>query len=204
MSQIALPLDTTPKAENSGFLVTAANIAVCNQLENWQAWPHMTAILVGPQSSGKSAILESFSNDSGGYIMDDADSREDEVIFHLWNRAREEQKPLLLTSRMPVSEWSIVLPDLKSRLASSLLLELGPPDEEMIAGLMQQYFVRRGLSISEDALAYLAKRMQRSYRFVELLAAKMDNIAIEQKKPVTLAVARAALAEQQSGNGPDI
>jgi len=67
----------------------------------------------------------------------------------------------------------------------------------MIEGLLQKYFVTRGLSISEDALAYLGKRMERSYRNVQQLAGRMDELAIEKKRSVTLAIARAALAEMQ-------
>jgi len=41
--------------------------------------------------------------------------------------------------------------------------------------------------------------MERSYHNVELLAQKMDKIAIERKKPITLAIAKAAMLEQQAG-----
>ena len=70
----------------------------------------------------------------------------------------------------------------------------------MIDGLLQQYFAKRGLSISQDALGYLTKRMERSYHNVELLAQKMDMIAIERKKSITLAIAKAALLERQTGS----
>ena len=195
MTQIALPLETTSSAEDGGYIVSAANQHVHEQLQNWQTWPNRTAILIGPPASGKSAITRQFSKQFGGFVRDDADAVDDDQLFHLWNRAQEESKPLLLASAKPVVDWDVELPDLKSRLAASLLIEIGPPDEAMIEGLLQKYFVTRGLSISEEALAYLGKRMERSYAHVQELAAKMDSLAIEKKRAVTLAIARAALTD---------
>lgn len=200
MRQIALPLEIAVPNNGGGYLVSDCNVDIHNQLLSAASWPTGVAILVGEKFSGKTLISKAFAGEADGLILDDADREDDEVIFHLWNRAKEEKKPLLLTSCQPVSEWGIVLPDLKSRLAASLLLQIGPPDEVMIEGLLQQYFAKRGLSISQDALGYLTKRMERSYHYVELLAQKMDRLAIERKKAVTLAIAKAALLERQDGS----
>ncbi|MEP2989431.1 MAG: ATPase [Parasphingorhabdus sp.] len=200
MSQIALPLEIAVPNQGGGYLVSDCNAHIHTQLQNSKTWPNGTAILIGEKLSGKTAIGRAFIRDTGGLILDDADREDDEPIFHLWNRAKEEKRPLLLTASLPVADWSIALPDLKSRLAASLLLQIGSPDEVMIDGLLQQYFAKRGLSISPDALGYLTKRMERSYHNVELLAQKMDKIAIERKKPITLSVAKTALLEQQAGS----
>ncbi len=194
MSQIALPLEQKPPAEQIGYLVTEANASVHEQLQNWQDWTHHTLILTGPTESGKSTMAAAFVRDSGGLCLDDASDHDDTEIFHLWNRANMEQRPLLLVSRMPVAQWGVTLPDLQSRLAASLHLAIGAPDQAMIDGLLQKYFAVRGLTISEDALRYLGKRMVRSYAMVRQLAQKMDALAIEAKKPANLAIAKAALA----------
>ena len=195
MNQIALPLDIASPDDDEGYLVSECNSSVHSQLQRWPEWPHGTAILIGEQSSGKTVMAEQFRRDADGLILDDADTEEEEAIFHLWNRANEQHRPLLLTSRLSVSEWNVDLPDLKSRLAASLLLVIGPPDEAMMDGLLQKYFTRRGLSVSPEVIGYLIKRMERSYRAVELLAQKMDKIAIERKKPINITVAKAALFE---------
>lgn len=197
MSQIALPLDTAVTAQDDGYIVTSANAGAHDHLQNWESWPNLTAILVGDKAAGKSAMAQQFERDSGGYIVDDAKVMKDDDLFHLWNRARQEQKPLLLVSSKPVSGWDVKLPDLKSRLAASLLITIDPPDEAMMEGLLQKYFALRGLSISEDALSYLGKRMERSYQYVQLLAQNMNIIAIERKKPITRAIAIEALTQHQ-------
>lgn len=204
MSQIALPLDTAITAQDDHYIVTLSNAGAHDQLQNWQDWPNLTAILIGDHAAGKSVMAQQFERDSGGYVVDDAAVMQDDDLFHLWNRARQEQKPLLLVSSKPVPAWGVDLPDLKSRLAASLLIEIGPPDEAMIAGLFQKYFGSRGLSISEDALSYLGKRMERSYRDVQLLSQSMDKLAIERKRPITRAIAKEALERHQmSGDEPE-
>lgn len=200
MSQIALPLEPISSPEQGGYLVTAANADVHRHLQNWSDWPHHTLILTGPAVSGKSAMATAFAAESGGLYLDDACDHEDVEIFHLWNRANSEQRPLLLVSARPVAQWGINLPDLQSRLAASLHLDIGAPDQAMIDGLFQKYFAIRGLTISEDALRYLEKRMIRSYAMVRQLAGKMDALAIESKKPINLAIAKSALGFFDAGD----
>lgn len=144
-------------------------------------------------------MAAAFKAESGGLSVDEASTTDDTEMFHLWNRANGEKRPLLLLSEKPVSEWGVILPDLKSRLASSLHLQIDPPDQAMIDGLFQKYFASRGLTISEDALRYLEKRMIRSYAMVQQLAQKMDQLAIETRKPINLAVAKSALGYFDAG-----
>jgi len=145
VNQIALPLDISSSSKRGGYLIADCNAEVHTQLENWKLWPHKTAILIGPKSSGKTAMAEQFVKKTGGLILDDADQEAAEAIFHLWNRAVADQRPLLLTAARPVIQWNIALSDLRSRLAASLLITLGPPAEMMIEGLLQQYFAKRSL-----------------------------------------------------------
>ena len=200
MSQIALPLEQKPVPDQGGYLVTEANAAIHRQLQNWQGWSHHTLILTGPAASGKSAMAAAFATDSGGLYLDDASDHDDTEIFHLWNRANMEQRPLLMVSERPVAQWDIKLPDLQSRLAASLHLDIGAPDQALIDGLLQKYFALRGLTISEDVLRYLEKRMVRSYTMVRQLARKMDALAIESQKPVNLAIAKSALNHFDAGD----
>lgn len=200
MSQIALPLEQKSSPDQGGYLVTSANAEVHRRLQKWRDWPHHTMILIGPEACGKTTMVAVFEQEAGGLVLDDACESADTEIFHLWNRANSEHKPLLLVSEQPVAQWGVSLPDLQSRLAASLHLEIGAPDQAMIDGLFQKYFAMRGLTISEDALRYLEKRMVRSYAMVRQLAQKMDALAIESKKPINLAIAKSALGLFDSGD----
>lgn len=198
MSQMALPLVPSRSPELDGYLVTDANIEVHRYLQNWRDWPHHTMILTGPEACGKSTMAEAFKTNSSGLCLDDACNAEDTELFHLWNRANSQKKPLLLLSEQSVPDWGVELADLQSRLAASLHVAVGPPDQAMIDGLFQKYFALRGLTISEEALRYLEKRMIRSYAMVRQLAHKMDALAIEAKKPITLMIAKSAFGLMNS------
>ncbi len=197
MSQIALPLDIAPISQGEGYLVTDCNAKAHEQLGNWGSWPNATAILIGAYGSGKLAMAHEFERQSGGRFVSNANKVADDDLFHLWNQSQMDKRPLLLMSSHEVSHWGVQLPDLKSRLAASLLIEIGAPDEAMTAGLFQKYFALRGLPISEDALSYLGKRMERSYENVQFLAQKMNVLASERKKSITRAIAKEALAQHE-------
>ena len=68
MSQIALPLEQSPSAEQRGYLVTDANAEVHRQLQNWTDWSHHTMILVGPEASGKTTMATVFEAESQGLV----------------------------------------------------------------------------------------------------------------------------------------
>lgn len=191
MIQIALPLQH--EGESDGYLVSPANEWVHQQLQSWQLWPSRTAILIGAEASGKSAMAAQFAKDSHGLIQDEAELMDDQSLFHQWNIAHETGQPLLLVSRQPVAQWGVELADLRSRLAASHLLEIPPPDQILIEALLQKYFITRGLSINDDIIAFLGKRMERSYAFVQNLARVMDRLASERKKPLSMAIARDAI-----------
>ncbi|MEO9468864.1 DnaA/Hda family protein [Parasphingorhabdus sp.] len=203
MSQFALPLETTPSRGNDGYIVTDANANVDAQLLDWENWPNNVGILIGPAASGKTAMAEQFLRMSGGRCFEVSEREVGEELFHLWNLVQEDQKPLLIVSSLPVSAWNVELPDLRSRLAASLLIEIGPPDEAMLKGLFHKFFAARGLAISEDASSYLARRMDRNYLDVQILAQKMDNLATEQKKSITRRVAQDILFAFQNHRQSD-
>lgn len=190
MSQIALPLRGGPGAGPARIVVGNANAAVFEALRRPESWPFRTAVLTGPPRSGKSLIARWFA-EQGGEAIDDADALDETVLFHRWNRAQENGTPLLLVAgREP---WEIALPDLKSRLGAALQLQLGTPDDEMVAALIEAEAAQRGLVLAEGATIYLVPRCERSFAGIERLVAAIDRISLERKQPATLSVWRDAL-----------
>ncbi len=104
----------------------------------------MAAILTGPRKSGRSLLARIFAARTGGTIIDDAERVPEVQIFHAWNRAQADRLPLLIVADAPPPRWQVKLPDLRSRLANSSLAEIGAPDDELVAGLFEHLFERRG------------------------------------------------------------
>ena len=118
----------------------------------------MTAILTGPRKSGRSLLARIFAAKSGGAIIDEAERQPEEALFHAWNRAQADRRPLILIADAPPPEWTVALPDLRSRLAASPVATIGPPDDELIRALLEREFQRRSLDARPDLIEWLAAR----------------------------------------------
>ncbi|WP_408589592.1 HdaA/DnaA family protein [Novosphingobium sp.] len=197
MSQIALPLVTAATAE---AIVTGPSLdPVIAALGAASDWPFHTAVLSGPPRSGKSLLARWFVQSGAGDALDDADALPEDTVFHRWNRAQADGRPLLLVSRRAPGEWRVHLPDLASRLGSALLIEIAAPDDALLLALLESQAARRGLVLGEGVLTFLLPRIERSHAAVEALVATIDRLSLERKAPVTLALARDALAERVHG-----
>ncbi|MEN9682332.1 MAG: hypothetical protein RLZZ427_83 [Pseudomonadota bacterium] len=194
MSQIALPLAPGGVGNPSRIVVGNANAAALDALSATGNWPFRTAVLAGPPRSGKSLIARWFAESAAGDVIDDADRIDETELFHRWNRAQERGTPLLLVNGAAAG-WQITLPDLASRLGAALHLEIGAPDDAMLAELIMLHAELRGLPLGDDAAAYLVPRARRSHIGAEQLVATIDRLSLERKQPPTLSIWRDALVE---------
>lgn len=192
MRQIALPLDELRSGASSSVIITASNATAFAGLSSAAHWAKRCAILTGPARSGKTLMARYFSGQNGT-VIDDADACSDEVLFNAWNRAQENGMPLLLISRWQPAEWNMSLPDLKSRLGAAVLLDIAPPDDEMIEQLLQKQLVDRGAAISIDALSYVKRRIERSYVAIEKFARAANAMALADNAPVNLTLVKRVL-----------
>lgn len=197
MSQIALPLQRVSGGP-ARIVLGAANGPVAEALGHPESWPFRTAVLTGPPRSGKSLFARWFVDSAKGDAIDDAQALDEAELFHRWNRAQEQGRPLLIVGGEP--PWEIALPDLKSRLGAALQLEIGPPDDAMAADLIRSLAEERALPLGEEAAQYLVPRAERSYLQLEKLVEAIDTLSLERKAPPTLAVWRAAL---EAVEGPE-
>ena len=197
MRQIALPL-AARSCGPARIVLGGANAHIAAALAEPANWPFHTAVLTGPARSGKSLFARWFASTHAAYVADDAHRLEEEEIFHRWNLAQEKRRPLLLVAGEP--PWTIRLPDLASRLAGSLQLEVGPLDDRMASELLSSLADERGLLLGEGAADYIVPRAVRSYAGLERLAAEIDRLSLERKAAPGMAIWRAAL---EAMHGPE-
>jgi len=199
--QFALPFAAAGPEGDSEFLVTASNRAAIERLFDWTRLPFGAAVLIGPAGSGKTVIGRAFAGGSGGGFIDNADGESDVTLFHAWNRAQTQGLPVLFAARHGPAEWGISLPDLRSRLGASLLIEIPPPDEEMAARLLQKLMARAGLAMPDSLAEYAAVRLERSYPAIHALARAIDEMALAMRRPIGQRLVREALAKLAGHDG---
>jgi len=202
MSQFALPFEWPADPRDDEFLISESNEGAVHALEHWGAWPVMAALLTGPRKSGRSLLARIFAAKSGGTIIDDAERQNETTIFHAWNRAQAERHPLLIVADAPPPHWAIKLPDLRSRLSATPVLELGIPDDVLMRALFERQFLKRGLDARPDLIDWLIARVERSHIAVMRTVDVLDQEVLERRKRLSIALARATLAEAALIAGP--
>jgi chromosomal replication initiation ATPase DnaA len=194
MRQIALPLDELRPGVTSSLIITQSNAPVVSALAQASSWPGRCAILCGPARSGKSLMARYFVMQADGDVIDNADTAGEEVLFNAWNRAQENGRPLLLISDIPPADWEIALADLRSRLAAATLLHIPPPDDELVAQLLQKHFADRGTVIGIEALGFASKRIERRYGAIETFARDANALALAENAPINMGLVKRLLS----------
>jgi hypothetical protein len=192
--QIALPFVWPAEEDERDFIVSDANSTAVRHLEHWALWPVMATVLTGPRKSGRSLLGRIFAAKTGGRFVDNADSQDEEKLFHAWNAAQADRKPLLLAAELPSAKWRIKLPDLRSRLLASPHVAIEEPDFPLMMGLVEKLLHVRGLAAKPEVVRYVVPRIERSYIAVGRIVDALDEASLARRRPISMAVAREALA----------
>lgn len=214
--QLAFQLPHRPATGADDFLVAASNADAVAWLDRWPAWPAPGLALHGPEGCGKTHLLRVWQARSGARLLrpaelevldltsfaaapcpvalDDCGGRlPEQPLLHLHNLLAAAGLPLLLAGREPPARWPVALPDLRSRLGALPAVAIAPPDEALLAGILVKLFADRQLRVDGAVIDYLLPRMERSFAAAERLVARLDAMALQMRRSVTVALARAAL-----------
>ena len=197
------------------FAIGESNMGAVKHLNMWPNWQHHALMIVGPGSCGKTHLVQSFKNLTGGQLLqaenlpeidvflsglnkdrpiaviDNADKINDEAaLFHLFNAIKEAGGWLLLTASKPPQQWDIALPDLSSRLMAVPLVKISPPDEGLLKAVLIKQFSDRQLLVNDAVVKFLITRMERSFEGVMKLVEQVDKSALLKGKNITVPLAR--------------
>jgi chromosomal replication initiation ATPase DnaA len=211
-----LPLQFSHDAANSrdDLLVSERLAAAVSVVDNWPAWPSPVVILAGPVGSGKSHLAHiwrekagateihplSGSNASltaaaGPVLFEDAErcGFDETELFHVINSVRQNGQSLLMTSRLWPMSWPVTLPDLKSRLKAATVVEIGEPDEALLAQVIVKLFSDRQLYIEDKLVLYIVNRMERSLGAAQTIVERLDRLALARGTRITRTLASEVL-----------
>ncbi|MGE4321709.1 MAG: chromosomal replication initiator DnaA [Sphingobium sp.] len=193
MTQIGLPFDWPGQRDGRDFLVSEANRLAVAHLERWRDWPVMTSVLSGPARSGRSTLARLFADMSGGRVIDDAQEEDERLLFHAWNEAQGERRPLLLVGQEPPQDWAVALPDLRSRLTAAPHVAIAEPDEALARALIERALTAAGAGYAADLPDWLVRRMERSYGAIARVTRLLDRAALSSGRKISVAMAKETL-----------
>ena len=193
--QIALPLDWPQAQDDSRFILSEANSAAFDHFRHWSLWPVKATLLTGPRRSGRSLLARAFVARVNGRLFDQAESRDEEELFHAWNASQDSGHPLVMIVDKVPPEWEVTLPDLRTRLAITPVARIEQPDDALFQSIIRLLFTDRGLHIPEEALKYIGERVERSYWMAERVVEAIDRFAIAERARLSLPTIRRALAD---------
>lgn len=136
-------------------------------------------------------ILEGF-DDYFLICLDDVDSIAnnkawEEALFHLYNRIRDNNKTVLLTTSQVIPQHIVIsLPDLRSRLAWGLILQLKELDDDNKVTALQTLAFKRGFNLPTTVCHYLLTRYTRSMHDLHILLNHLDEASLIAQRKITI------------------
>jgi DnaA family protein len=216
MRQLLLELAPPPAPTLENFFAGRNGVALKAlraALEGGEAFVY----LWGPGGSGKTHLLRGFAAAAGpkraaeyvsaaradwaraaelqAVAVDDV-SRLDEsgqiALFDLCNRLRASGGTLAAAGDASPARLAL-RPDLRSRLASGIVLQLHPlTDAEKIEALLD-HAARRGMELEAGLVRYLLTHFERDMGTQIAMLDALDKASLQRKRPVTLPLIKEAL-----------
>ncbi len=205
--QLRLPLERPVAGE--AFVTSDSNAEAVRVLARWPDGVGAVLALHGPPGSGKSrlaadwaervgavplngaeaALIDPLELEGRPVLLDCAADADDESLFHLINLANSGGGALLLVSRRAPRQWSVDLPDLRSRLDAVRAVAIAAPDDAVLSAILRARFAERSITPSDDVIDYLVRRLDRSSETAAAVVERLDAL----HRPVTRVLARQVL-----------
>ena len=200
--QLGFPFAQKVRYNPQDFLVTQSNQLAYDWIQKWPQWPSHGLIVWGSTGCGKTHLahvwaqmvqaqslmvhwmqpedlnhLDTFPGGQGVILENIEEFMEHfpKQLFHLYNILKEQKGCLLCTSKTPPSQWNITLADLSSRLLSLPNVQILPPDDDLLRGILHKRFSDLQIHTSPQVIEYMIKNTERSF---EALQNAVDQIEL--------------------------
>ena len=156
--------------------------------------------LWGPNGSGKTHLLRAFSAAGSGAGLevataDDADRLGEAAqvaLFDQCNRLRASGGALAASAGVPPAQLAL-RPDLRSRLASGIVLQLRPLSDADKAAALRAHAAARGIALDGELIRYLLTHFDRDMGTQIAALDALDRYSLQRKRPITLPLLKEAL-----------
>ena len=217
LNQLILNFDYDQNFKDQDFYVSKSNEFAFKLLNSWPKWEKNFVNLIGEKFSGKTHLINIFLEKFKGIkieaneinneflkkikifeniIIENFNDKIDEnLLFTLINIVDQDNKYLILTSKIPLVDYSFNLRDLNSRSKNFLLCNIEKPGDDLMFALILKNLSDRQISIDKKLVDFIIKRIDRSYGKIFDFIYKIDKISLKRKKPIDFKIIKEALGE---------
>ena len=197
------------------FYVSPSNEEAFDFISSWPKWIKRIINIFGPSGSGKSHLasilksktkcLEILPKDLNEDIISEFKTKEvliienfnekvsEQLLFSLWNTALQDNKYFLINSIKPISSYKFKLPDLISRIKSSLSIGIKLPSDDLISAIIAKNFSDKQIIVEEKHIDYIIKRIDRSYEKISQFILTLDRYSLKKGSPFGLKMIKEVL-----------
>ena len=206
LNQLLLDFKHKENFKDEDFYVSNCNYYAFNLINSWPKWEKKFLNICGEKFSGKSHLTNIFLKKFKGIkinasffrnknlqelkvyeniILDNLDLNVDEnLIYSLFNIIDQDNKYLIINSKIPVNEINFKLEDLRSRTKNCLIAKIEKPDDDLMFALILKNFSDRQITIDKKLIDFIIKRVDRSYGKIFEFIYKIDELSLKKKKPI--------------------
>ena len=133
----------------------------------------------------KTFIIENISNFFDKIKKKDKEHLEKNLL-HFYNLIEEKKGYLILTALNSPKFWKINLPDLKSRILSSIIVKINKPNDELLSSVLVKLFLDKQILIDKKIIKFIVYRSERSFTSLQNLVDKIDKQSLITKKKINI------------------
>jgi len=213
--QLILKFPTNNIYHKEDFYVSSSNQEAYEFINSWPKWIKRIANIFGPPSSGKTHLASLLKNKTStlevqsdalndkiffefktkeALIIENLNEKISEnLLFSLWNVTLQDNKYLLITSTKPINTYKFKLPDLRSRVSSSVTIGINLPSDDLIGVILAKNFSDKQIKVEKKHIDYIIKRIDRSYEKISQFISILDKYSLKKSNPFNLKLIKEVL-----------
>ena len=217
LNQQILNFNYEQNFKDQDFYVSKSNEHSFNLLNNWPKWEKNFINLIGEKFSGKSHLINIFLEKYKGIKINSEDINNnflqnikiyqniviedltkninENLLYTLINIIDQDNKYLIITSKMPIVKFKFNLNDLNSRSNNFILSQIEKPSDDLMYALILKNLSDRQISIDKKLIDFVIKRIDRTYGKISDFIYKIDEISLKRKKPIDFKIIKEALED---------
>ena len=215
--QLILKFPSHQVYKREDFYVSPGNQQAYDFINSWPRWIKRIVNIFGPPGCGKTHLINILKSKIQSLlilakdvdaeilsqykikeclIIDDFNNNiKENILYSIINSAFQDNKYLIISSKVSLKEFGIKLEDLKSRFKSFIDIGINMPTDDMIRVILTKNFSDKQIQISEKNIEYILKNIERSYEKINSFSNSIDGLSLAKASPINLQLIKKVLNE---------